>query len=90
MSAAVKNRGGRPTRLSEEVIELLAAYMTLGFTPGQAARAAGVAPRTLRLWRARAWSRLPEDAPFVALEQRLREAQVEAGRTAWLDGLWDG
>lgn len=92
MSGRAEKRGrGRPTRLSEEVIDSLSLYMKLGFTPGQAARAVGIGPRTLRRWRSRAWSRAPEDRACVQLEQRLHAAEVKAGRTAaWLSDLWGG
>jgi hypothetical protein len=89
MSAVEKRAGGRPTVLSDEVIEALVLHMKLGFTPGQSARAAGIGPRTLRRWRSRAWSRAPEDRAYVELERRLHDAQVKEARAEGLvAGLW--
>jgi hypothetical protein len=68
-----ENRGrGRPARLTPELGELIAAQLAGGASLADAAVAAGIAPRTLREWRARAWSSRPEDRLYVQLEQRLR------------------
>jgi hypothetical protein len=66
--------GGRPTKLTPAVTAEIAAELEGGATLAEAASAAGVSVRTLRAWRERAWSRLPEDRPHVQLERRVQEA----------------
>ena len=70
-AAEIRGRG-RPLRLTAELAELIAAELAASASLGEAARAAGISPRTLRAWRERAWSSRPEDRPYVELEQRLR------------------
>jgi Homeodomain-like domain len=64
--------GGRPTKLTGDVADRLVDVLAAGATLHDAAAIVGISPRTLRAWRRRAWSRAPEDAPFVKLERRVR------------------
>jgi hypothetical protein len=76
MAAAAENqrRRGRPTRLNAAVVDAIADRIAAGDTLAAACATAGVGERTLRAWRARAWSRRPEDRLHVELEQRLQAA----------------
>lgn len=65
---------GRPTKLDAAVADRLVELLGAGVTITEAATELGVTRRTVQLWRARAWSRDPRDAPFVELERRLRDA----------------
>ena len=65
---------GRPTKLDDVVADRLVALVSAGATITDAAAELGVTRRTVQLWRARAWSRDPRDAPHVELERRLRDA----------------
>jgi transposase-like protein len=85
-----RRRGrGRPTLLGPEVADALVAEVTAGALLEDAARAAGVSPRTLRSWRARAWSSRPEDAPFIELERRLRAALPDGRIAAHAVESWE-
>ena len=64
-------RMGRPTKFSDEVADRIVEAVAGGASLTAAARAVGIAPRTLIYWRARAWSSRPADRPYVALERRL-------------------
>jgi transposase-like protein len=83
VEAAENPRGrGRPGHLTVQLIERIEADVMAGATFSEAARLAGVSPRTLRSWRARAWSHRREDVLHVQLEQRLQHAlQVTAHTT---------
>jgi transposase-like protein len=70
--------GGRPTLLTADVADRLVAELAAGANLSDAARVVGISDRTLRAWRARAWSRAREDRPFVELEQRVRAALARA------------
>jgi len=70
--AAENRRRGRPSRLTPQTVELIAAELAGGASLAEAATASGISERTLRSWRQRAWSSRPEDRAFVELEQRLR------------------
>jgi transposase-like protein len=73
---------GRPTLLRDDVADLLVEQIAHGATLNDAAAALGIAPRTLRSWRQRAWSRAAADAPFVELERRLQVALRVRSRPA--------
>src|SRR5437763_8332638 len=62
---------GRPTLLDAVVADRLVALLAGGATVAEAAAAIDVAPRTIQHWRRRAWSRRPEDEPYIDLERRL-------------------
>jgi transposase-like protein len=80
------SRGGRPTKLTPELRDQLLANIAAGVGLAEAASTSGISERTLRAWRQRAWSRRPEDRPFVELEQALRDMRASALRAepeAW-------
>jgi transposase-like protein len=80
------SRGGRPTKLTPELRDQLLANIAAGAGLAEAASASGISERTLRAWRQRAWSRRPEDRPYVELEQALRDMRANAVRAepeAW-------
>jgi hypothetical protein len=54
------------------------AQLGAGASLAEAARLCGLGPRTLRAWRARAWSHRTADAPFVSLEKRIQQALATA------------
>ena len=60
--------------LTGELAEAIVTQIAAGLGLGEAARACGVGPRTLRSWRRRAWSQRAADAPFVALEKRIQRS----------------
>jgi hypothetical protein len=68
--SAVRARG-RPSKLNNRVADRLVALVSAGSTLADAAHELGVAPRTITGWRARAWSRRPQDSTCVQLERRL-------------------
>jgi lambda repressor-like predicted transcriptional regulator len=79
VAAVAENRPrGRPGLLSDAIVARVAA----GDSLEQAARAAGVAPRTLRTWRSRAWSRRAKDDAYVRLERRIVFALGAANASA--------
>jgi hypothetical protein len=82
VAKAAENRRprGRPRKLSAAAADALVARIAAGDSLATAARAAGVAPRTLRTWRRRAWSTRREDRDYVALERRVWAAQLAATR----------
>jgi len=65
---------GRPSRLTPEVADALVELLGRGTTVTEAAAQLGIARRSIQGWRARAWSRRPEDRPYVELEQRIQRA----------------
>jgi hypothetical protein len=69
---------GRPTKLTPQIADGLVSAIANGATLDAAADAAGIAPRTIRGWRRRAFSRDPRDARFVAFERRLLMAFGQA------------
>jgi transposase-like protein len=74
VEAAENRRRGRPALLNRELADEIVAHLAAGATLGEAARACGVGPRTLRAWRKRAWSPRAADRPFIALEKRIQRA----------------
>lgn len=81
MVVAQKLPPGRPSKLTPERAERLVELLAAGATTAQAAEALGVSRRTIQVWRARAWSRESRDAPYVALERRLRARSLHERRT---------
>jgi hypothetical protein len=79
-TGADTRRRGRPPRLNAELGAAIVSRIASGDRVEEAAREVGIAPRTLRSWRERAWSRAPDDQPYVRLEQELRNALVVAER----------
>jgi transposase-like protein len=71
-------RPGRPTLLRDDVVDRLVEQVARGASLNDAALALGIAPRTLRSWRQRAWSRAAADAPFVELERRLTAVRLRS------------
>jgi hypothetical protein len=89
VDAQKPRRCGRPSKLDDELADRLVTLLAAGTPLGAAAVACDIAPRTLQLWRARAWSDRVEDRAHVELEKRVREALVvaaarERGRVAIL------
>jgi hypothetical protein len=75
VGAAAENRGrGRPRRLTATVADAIVARIAAGDSLASASAAAGVGARTLRAWRASAYSRAEPDRPFVELEKRIQRA----------------
>jgi hypothetical protein len=64
--------------LTAERRDQLLAQLAAGAWLADAASTSGISARTLRSWRLRAWSRRPEDAPYVELEQALRDVRATA------------
>jgi hypothetical protein len=86
VSAAENRRTrGRPIKLTPEIADTLVAQLTLGATLEDAAHIAGISSRTLRAWRARAWSKDASDAPFVELEKRVRDTRPARTVESWED-----
>jgi hypothetical protein len=56
------------------VADQLVQQLVAGAGLATAARSVGLGERTVRRWRARAYSRRAADAPFVALERRIVSA----------------
>jgi hypothetical protein len=56
----------------------LLARLVAGYTNSAAAQAVGITPRTLQLWRKRAYSTRPEDQPFVEFERALQRGLLAA------------
>jgi transposase-like protein len=79
-----KNRRarGRPGLLTPELADALVARVSDGATIDEAARSVGISARSVRAWRRRAWSSSPTDAPYIALERRLLQAQALASPPA--------
>jgi transposase-like protein len=86
--SAMGHPGGRPTLLTAELADRLVAELAGGATLRDTAALVGVNPRTLRAWRHRAWSRRPDDAPYVELEQRVQRALGHARVTATSSEPW--
>lgn len=91
----LRDRGGRPTLLTDEVAERIANLLAAGNHDEVAARSAGVAPRTLREWLHRGLSSAARDEPYRRLRARLDEARAngEASHVARIaraaaDGDW--
>jgi hypothetical protein len=75
---AVHERGRSPLALlTPEVAERLVALIRAGNFEKVAARAAGVAPRTLKLWLQRGRSDREADAPYRELLERVERARAE-------------
>jgi hypothetical protein len=72
--------GGRPSKLTSSIADLLVAELERGANLADAAASTGIADRTLRSWRERAWSKVAADAPFVELEQRVQVALRQSQR----------
>jgi hypothetical protein len=72
---------GRPGLLPPGLADALVTQVRAGLSPDEAAQVVGLGPRTLRRWRARAYSRAPEDAEFVSLERRLQAGRLAAARS---------
>jgi transposase-like protein len=79
--SAMTHPGGRPSLLTADFADRLVAELAGGATLGGAAAVVGVNPRTLRAWRQRAWSRRPDDLPYVQLERRVQQALRRARGT---------
>jgi hypothetical protein len=56
--------------VADEVVALI----TAGHSITSTAMQVGVSRRSIQMWRRRAYSRAPEDAPYVAFEQYLQRA----------------
>jgi hypothetical protein len=67
-----KIRGrGRPAKLDDRLATEIAARVLVGEPTTSIASALGVSPRSIYLWRSRAWSRDPRDRFCVELEQMI-------------------
>jgi hypothetical protein len=73
-SPLMTHPGGRPATLRDDLVAVLVAEIAAGANLKSAAAIAGVKERTLRSWRARAWSRSAADEPYVQLERRIQAA----------------
>ena len=73
-----KKSPGRPSKLTPDVANTIVAMIAAGNTVASAAAAADVTPRAIQHWRARAYSRRPEDRAYVELEQFLQRAKLAA------------
>jgi hypothetical protein len=69
--------------MTPELADAIVAQLALGASLDDTALIAGISPRTLRAWRARAWSTSPRDAPFVAFEKRLRDVRAVPAVETW-------
>jgi hypothetical protein len=70
--------GGRPATLRDDLVTVLVDSLAAGANLKSAAAIAGVNERTLRSWRARAWSRSAADQPYVQLERQIQAALARA------------
>jgi transposase-like protein len=71
---------GRPSLLTSHTAEQLAFAVESGMSAAAAARFAGIAPRTLRLWRATGSRQLRELPATAKLELALRAAEERTPR----------
>jgi hypothetical protein len=71
---------GRPPKFTEVAWPLLA-QLVAGRTFTAAAAEVGVSPRSVQLWRKRAYSSRPEDQPYVEFEQALQRGRLAAAET---------
>jgi hypothetical protein len=71
-----------PIAVDEDVADEVVALITAGHSITSAATQVGVSRRSIQMWRRRAYSRAPEDAPYVAFEQYLQRALLAAARSA--------
>jgi hypothetical protein len=80
-----KREPGRPSKFTPDLGWKLVALLVAGVPLVRACDEIGISPRTAQRWRARAWSRAPGDAPYVAIERALwrgRGAAAELGQSS--------
>ena len=70
------NRGGRPTKLTPEVADVVVEGISLGLSYRKAAEAAGISERTLHTWRKRG-SESKRKNRFSQFHQRIEEAEAK-------------
>jgi Homeodomain-like domain len=63
---------GRPGKLTPALGDRLVELLAAGASTTGAAAQLGISRRTVQVWRARAWSRQPQDRPYVELERRIQ------------------
>jgi hypothetical protein len=77
--------------LTRHVADEVVALITAGHSITSTAMQVGVSRRSIQMWRRRACSRAPEDAPYVAFEQYLQRALLAEAQfghpSRWSDRL---
>jgi transposase len=92
-------RGGRPTKLDEELTEQFVSMLRAGNYIGVAARAVGIGRRTFGDWMERGRSEREADAPYREFRMRVEQARAEgevrnvvqiatAARENWQAAAW--
>lgn len=90
------SKGGRPPSINDEKVDLIVRYLRVGGYLQVAARAAGVHPETLRLWRK--WARIGKE-PYAQYAEQFDQAMAEAemshlttiqmaSRSQWQAAAW--
>jgi hypothetical protein len=94
-----KSRGGRPSKLTPEVVETLVQMLRAGNYVGVACHAVRITRQTFALWMKRGRSARPEDAPYRDFRERVEQARAEgevrnvthiasAARESWQAAAW--
>jgi transposase len=90
----------RPTKLTDDIRDRLAALLRAGVGVDAAAEAVGIAPSTFRAWVQRGERDGPRDAPYRAFREVVERARGEheailvaamsraAGRGSWRAAAW--